>query len=41
MPLAGIRCRFTAMLMERLHAEQQGEPGRGETAERVFVPARP
>ena len=37
MPLAGIRCRLTAMLIADLDAEQDGEAGRGETAERILV----
>ena len=40
MPLAGIRCTLTAMLMPALQAEQHHQPGRREPAERILVAPR-
>ena len=37
MPLAGIRCRFTAMLIADCSAEQDGEAGGGKAREGVVV----
>ena len=37
MPLAGIRCRLTAMLIAALHAEQHRQAGGREAAEGILV----
>ena len=40
MPLAGIRCRLTAMLMADCSAEQDGKAGGGKARERLVVAQR-